>query len=742
MDVFSKYRAITDTLRNQMCELELVTRLYKTDGTTQEVIHARRAVCKAARRRGNVTYLSFADLDVAELDRTFPFETFTVADFPELFVDHVGKRIPQGVGTARKVELAWITKTGGTWKYAGPKVIGSAGTVLAVYRGSRPGEGAVVDPSEYTVSTATGGSSGVQVVTVNFTREQIDFQGRPYVIEADFSLPGSRAAAAEVARILDAFGVNRDTASFTTAIAADTASGFLVDTLYGAKDATGKAILRWLLNAARGWLSRTSTGGWAITQDVARAATATFDTEADQFEVEEYGDGDIQKTVTLEYRPKISGTTDFAAVLSRTTTGQTGELKLENPYVSDHTVADKLVCYWQKRLNTLRRAAAAVHAEQLSEGSVISITDSKGVAWTGTKSFIATGIGRPADRNVLKLREYDAGVYVYTAGTLPADATNTYAPDYSFTTPTMPTGLTVVSQGTRADSDGKLTSYALIRATPPAVNWQRLMIQVKDTTTNEIYQAQLRLVSGNYEATVSGLRPNRGHEVIAWAVNAANLDGAVTAAVSFTSANHTSGPSAPASSPTVQQRSPRQVEVSWNQVTPAAGAPGIRRYIVFRQDGGGSFVERIRIDALKWIDDNVSLGTGYTYKVRAEDMVGNESADSNTASITPVALIDDSLVVNSGINGISIGNGSINRGRTSSTTGSASGTFNGIPGVRIQVNMALYTFAPMVYGSGNIGYLTLGNSGLGDDTGTVTVYDVTSGGSSTAYDVRWRNVIS
>jgi hypothetical protein len=196
---------------------------------------------------------------------------------------------------------------------------------------------------------------------------------------------------------------------------------------------------------------------------------------------------------------------------------------------------------------------------------VIDIADQ--VTLSGTKTFIATQITRPADRNTLKLREYDPAVYTYTAGTLPADATNVYSPDYSYTLPAAPTGLAVVSQGTAVDPDGKIVAYALIRATPPAVNWSRIMVQARDTSTNEVYQAQLILNAGNYEAVVSGLRPGRGHDVRAWAVNANNIDGATTAAVGFTSANSANAPAAATLS--AQQNSPRQVFLTWTAAAPA-----------------------------------------------------------------------------------------------------------------------------------------------------------------------------
>jgi hypothetical protein len=545
MDRFSKYRQISDTLRNQVCELELVSRLYLADGTTQEVTNVRRAVCKKASRRQNVTILTLADIDRSALERVFPFETFTVADFPEIFVDHVGRRIPQGVGTARKVPLTWITKTGGTWKYAATKVLGAPGTVLTVYRGNQHGQGAIVDPSEYTVSTAVGASTGVQVLTIVFTQEQLDDNGRAYALDADLTLPGSRLPSDEAKRIIEAYGLTADAATFATAAAADTAAGFAVDTLYGGLEngRMGSAIIADLLGVARGWLSPTTTGAWAIAQDVAKASVASFDTSADQIEVEEYGDGDIEKTVTLDYRPRSSVGEDYTGHLSRTTTGQTGEKRVANPYIYEHVVADKLLCYWQKRLNTLRRGSAIIHAVQLANGSVVSITDN--VAYTGTKDFIMTGIRRPADRNQVNLREYDAAVYVYTAGTLPADATSGYSPDYSYTPPAAPTGLTVVSGGATVAADGTMRSYALIRATPPAVNWERLMIQVTNSVSGEIYQAQLRLNGPNYEARITGMHPSVAHTVIAWAVNANNIDGVPTASVGFTSTTVATDPAVP-----------------------------------------------------------------------------------------------------------------------------------------------------------------------------------------------------
>jgi hypothetical protein len=67
----------------------------------------------------------------------------------------------------------------------GPKSTG-ANALQAVYRGAQAGQGAVVSAAEYAVGTKVGASTGVTVDVVNFTREQLDDKGRPYVLEADY----------------------------------------------------------------------------------------------------------------------------------------------------------------------------------------------------------------------------------------------------------------------------------------------------------------------------------------------------------------------------------------------------------------------------------------------------------------------------------------------------------------------------------------------------------------------------
>jgi hypothetical protein len=720
LDAFAKYNVLAGMLRGQFCDLDLVTTLTLANGTTQEIVHSRRATCRKITRRRNTTVLEFADVDRAALDKLFPFETFTVADFPDLFVDHVGRRVPQGVGTVVKVPLTWVKKSGGVWGFAGPKSTGS-NTLLTVYRGSQSGQGSIVSPSEYTTGTMTGVSTGLVVDVVNFTREQNDFQGRPYVLEADYLLSGTRTAPAEISRILGLYGISVD-GSFATASTADIAAGFLVDALYLGR--TGKAILEDLLRVARGYLVQGAAGAWSIVQDVVKVSAAQFDTAADQIEIGSYGDGEIQKTVSVAYRPRMSGGEDFTGLLQRTTAGPTGELALHFPFVRDHVVADRLASYWWKRLTTLRVSDARIYAGQQANGDRLTITDT--VVWSGAKDFILTGITRPGDSNEVKLREYNADIYVYAPGTLPADATNVYAPDYSYTPPAAPTGVQIVSQGTSSDTDGKTTAFALARAVPPAVNWAKLIVQLTDTTTNEIYQAQLTLNGGNYEATISGLRPNRLHSILVWAVNANNLDGATATAANFTTANATTALAAP--SVGVGQLQSFEVQIDLGAVADVAGQPKLRRYVLFESVGGGAYAEVKRSEE-RTFTRPVSHGVVYAYKARSEDVNGNESADSSAASITPQKVVDGSYIVNA----------SINQGRSYTGTGSGSLSITSLSSQT--AIMDVYTFFPGFdkggSGAGPIRLAVPGSKAGQPDAGAIRI-DNDDPASNVTVNIDWR----
>lgn len=709
-DVVVDLAGVGAALRNQECELELVTRFRAVDGTVvQETTHVRRAIVKRSVQKRGVLTLTLKDIDRAALEKVFPFETFTVEDWPELFTDHVGRRVPQGVGTVR-VPLTYIKKTGGLFRYAGPKILGAPGALLAVYRGLQEGKGAVVSASEYSVGTLTGAvSPGLAVATVDFVKDQNDFNNRPSVLEADYLLPGSRIPADEIARILALYGIATDAPSFMAARDYDAAAGFAVDCLHGgdANGRTGNAIVEDLCAVARAWLTQTPTGPWAMTQDRPGIPILEVNTAANQFEIDEYGDAEIEKTITVYYGPRLSNTEDFEGKkVEGTTSGSSGELAIKNRYVRYASVADRLRSYHQKRRNSLRTAVASIFAVQMKTADIITVNDT--VIFTGKRHFTIDRLSRPADRNRATLREYDGTIHDYTPQALPAGASNVYGPDYTFTPPLAPTGLTIVSQGTSADTDGKVTSYALIRVTPPALNWSRLVIVVTDTTTNEIYQLQPMLVSGNYEVVFSGLRPNRAHNAYALAYNANGIEGISTAPpVTFTSANYTTAPSAPTGVVATQTLS-FEVDVAFTKVADVAGAPKVRHYVPFVKIGAAAFTAADPILAPPYTF-KVSHGVAYQVKFQTVDMNANPSVDSGVASITPVAKTDDNHVVPQGISGPSIADASINRGRGYTGTGGVSVSVgsNSSQGI----DMDVYSFFPNIDHGAAAGYTVMTSAG-------------------------------
>jgi hypothetical protein len=737
MDRFAKYNAIAGALRNQPCDLELVTRLHLNDGTTQEISNVRRVICKKASRKRGSTVFTFADLDLAALDQIFPFETFTVADWPNLFVDDVGKRVPQGVGTARKVPLALIDTDNLTfWTYAGPKVIGTAATLLTLYRGSQADQGAIVSGSEYTTATRTA-PSGYQVVTHTFAREQIDFQGRQYILEADYVLPGSRIPADETARVLAAFGISTDSTSFTAAATYDAVNSFVIDALYGGAGRTGRAIIADLCDAARAWLTPTATGTWAITQDSPRSSTAQFDTSADLIQIDEYGDADVPAKVTLFYRPKASLGEDWAAPLSRPTAGSSSEMQRHNPYIYAHAVADFYLSYWQKRLNatlgpTGGVAKGTVYAAQVSSGDRITVTDA--LAYLGTKDFIAPGVTRGADSNQLTLREYVADVYVYAAGTLPADATNGYSPDYSFTPPLAPTIQAIGAGGTSTDADGKVRARQLIQLAPPGnTNWALLTVQLTDVSTNEIYQAQATLNAGTgfYEVVVANLPPARSMQARAWATNSNNVTGATAGPTSFTSATSAAVPSTPASI-TITQTHSFQLDYAWAASTP--GAAPILEYVLEQSpNAGASWTEVFRGRSLKEsITAGIITGTNFEGRVKARDTLGNESAYATSTQFTAQKMIDDTHIIGGGVNGPSIGGGAISQGQANTSTGTFSGTLGA--GVQQTLILQKYLFWPQLStpGSDNKVYITADQVGVPVGTGDAATIGIYNSGTLAA----------
>lgn len=534
--------------------------------------------------------------------------------------------------------------------------------------------------------TGTTTVTGVRCIPMNlrvlkFTVPQIDFNGTNYVIEADVLGVESRNASAEIQRLLTLAGATADATTFSAAIAASFAQ--LVDCDHGRIGQRRlDTILDDLLVVARGGLSRNAAGAYTIWQDKAGAATLTLDESAAQsVNVTRFECTAQPTSVALAYAPSSADAGQMQVnPLTRAVTG--GILGAEQPreirYLRDATTADQLNCYRALRRWRNRTATAAIYQSVVNAGDIIALTSPRN--WPGQKTFTAWSVRRVKSGNEVSLREYDAAVYAYTAAPLPPNAPTGYQPDYSFTPPAAPGAFAITATAARVDNDGTTTSYATVKALPPAVNWQQVWFAAIHNVTGEItLGAGASIAGGYYGCTLAQLRPGEVYKLQAWAVNSNSLQGAVQttfdataiggagAATTFTAAGQAAAP-ATVTSITATQQMGRTVQVTW----PAVSGTNIAQYVVERQLGAGAFAQVYAGKATTFVDTGMSYSaTAYTYRVRAQDTYGNFSAAyATSASVTVTANITG------GTSGNDIGATTVATGnRTNTTTITASYNF-------------------------------------------------------------------
>lgn len=717
-------------------ELELVSQVSVNGAPAREIRDIRRAKCTKASLKGNVLEMSFADITTTALDALHPSATYTVADFAELFEGHVGKPIADGVGQLVRVPMAWIKKTGGTWRHAiCEKRAGMTYTVQTIYRGETEGEvGRIVPATEYTVGSTVGASTFIEVLDVIFTREQLNGSGQPYALTADVLINSgagtteARVFSNEVKRLLVKAGLTTDTTTFDAAATYAVTNKMWADAGY-VTPKTLRFIIQNLLQIGRAMLGKNDAGSFTVIQDKAGTSVATFMESADPIQVDGVEYADSPAKVSLYYRPVISGTEQWLATpVIRTPAGAMPEARYQNPYIRDHETADRLVDYLSKRDSIGITAAASIHGVQLEPRELITIDHSKELR--GLKTWQITEVSRPADKNDLALTLYDAAIHTYTAGTLPSAASNTYTPDYSNTPPLAPTALTVVSNTSAVDASGKAFASVKVRATPPTVNWAKLFVRALNTTTNVMTApVALELVSGNYETTIGLLLPSQGYTLIFYAQNANGLDGA-TATTGITAAAYSGAPTAPAAVSGVQG--------AQDDVIFTASAPAYAHHeaVEWQVSVGGGAFGNVTETSNVYTHPGVSYGTTYAARARFRDKSGNLSGYTTSSNVTPAKKVDDGHVITTGISGVSIANSSINRGRSDTTTGSVSGTL--AAGATLQISMEKYTFFPGISCTSGISVppVLRSNSAGSDDTGQFMLHNDSA--ASWNYAVYWR----
>jgi hypothetical protein len=540
-------------------------------------------------------------------------------------------------------------------------------------------------------SSVTSGEAVIDAVSIQapglallcFDGEQIDFQGRPYTIQADVLGPLSRNVATEIHRLLQAAGLGLSAASKSAAETYATTHRMLVDAGYG-RD--GKALkLRTVLDdltfIARGGLARNASaaGEYVLIQDKDSASIGTLSFElGDHVEEPNVSTTERPASVAIAYRPSPRDPGQMQHEIKRNVTGGVGVA--EEPravaYLRDHEAADRLMCYLALRRQYNRTFTTQTRGLAASAGTVVTLIHDDVLPAGGTTFFVEAPTIRQGHLE-LACREHAAAIHTYTAGTLPADAVMAYEPDYSATPPSAPTALKIVSYASVVS--GSTTTISInVQAQPPATNRERMVFAAVHNVTGEIWKTERAVESdaSPTAVTIAGLRPGEVYQLIAYCVNRFGVDGSSastfdasgvgggTSVTTFTAPGTAAVPGN-VSSCSAAQGMGRMVRVYWTAVTNAAS------YVLERKEGAGAFAEIWSGSATGYEDIDVAIGSTYQYRVKARNAAGTPSASYATSgSVTLTSNV-------TGGGGGDIGTSTVETGnRTSVTTVSASVTIN------------------------------------------------------------------
>jgi hypothetical protein len=665
-DLFSRgdFDTIRDNSKGTTWELEILSQLTRANGASIELTDVRRAVAKRISVTKNKLSLSFVDIDTDALDRVYPSNKYSKEEFTNIYEGHIGRVIPDlSPGTQLKVPGAFINTNGTTtWTISfGERRTGPTYTINTVYR-----DGRIVSASEYSVSTATA-TSGLVVVTVVFAREQRDTSGKQYEFTADITVSGTREPSTEIQRLLAKVGVPTDAASFTTAAAVDVAGGFYIDAAY-TTEVQLKVIIEYLLQVARGDLVKTSTGAWAIVQDKARSSVATLREQDSLIDVESVEEPMPPRAYELKYRPRFPASNDWQFTATRTGTGTAETMRIQNPYIYDGNVADRLIDYIAKRENTRRDAKLKVWGAMFDNGDVLTVT---GVScYTGNRDWLIRGVERPTDANTLTARQYDSTIYTYGAGTIPAGASSGYAADYSQTAPSAPTGLTYTggSSGTTISTDGVARAYMFFSCTPPtpANSFARIIFTAQDGGGGYV-RVEGKKNGAVYEAVLGNLRPGVSHTVNAYAVSANGQEGSLVS-TSQTSPGYSVTPATPGASASGTQVGSRKVRFNFSP----SSSTNIAKYQArFSNDAGSSWGPTLDFGSsvVEGEFSDAALAAGFAYAdIRAVDTFGTFSAWRGIYGIAISANITNATVASNAVGNTNIVASAVDNGKVTTAT--------------------------------------------------------------------------
>lgn len=445
-------------------------------------------------------------------NRDFPFRTITTEEFHRAAPEAVGKVITQVWGSVRKIPMRLIDADenpnpppAGNWTYllyekcfAQPSLGWLSQqndpshvplpTVTAIYRNGR-----LIDPSEYTLNE-TAGPYSERYVTATFARDQKDFKLCFDTVQSDYRF---RNPAIIVQGLLAGYGLEAvDAASFAQAradldaeyVGAGTQPAF---DFAIAEEWKFVDVLNELLFRMR--LGRNEAGQWTCTVD--KQATRAMLRIGMGGDGNEFLNAEVGPLTgkSIEEMPAAfeiyyawnrgflenNGRFVFAREVPGAAIADGKRERIECHFVTDHATAEAIVQFRaQYEVASEEQCEVVIEREgrKLRRGDVVLVSVPLATHGIVNEPFrvISAALGMVVRR--LVVARYGPEIYAFSRNALldpadPAEPPEATTPDYTFTPPPAPIGLSVEGWVARraelAGGDGQLVLSVKLRALLP-----------------------------------------------------------------------------------------------------------------------------------------------------------------------------------------------------------------------------------------------------------------------------------
>lgn len=619
--------------------------------------------------------------DLSAFQTLLPKEIVTAATFPTADPQQgLGRPIPIIFGTAASTnkvndawELPWVGDSAGAYDY----LVGRGTfTNVSVYRDTVGDKLFLVPGAEYTVNTSA--YSGFTVI--RFALRQRSFGGGFHRIFAAADVSGgSRNFATNIQSLLSnstwGLGLSVNAASFTTAAAdLDAIGSYYCD---GAitEQREAQDYLRQLMMVRGMMLTQNSDGEYVLTVDTPASTIkglfghglgqAANGVAEDGFEgLETTPMSDAIKTLVMDYRIDRWTGKPVLATSPRSIFSYGEERRIENQFIRAPVTADKTTCYIANRhiygdeRVTFR---AGQRARKLRPGEIIRYQSMQPV-------FDAYYSCRDITRELTQSRIYavgwNAGIYTYTAGTLPGEPAASTDTDWSRSTPTVASSLSVASSGVETTDQGVKAAYMVLQYTVPDESWASTVVRY--TKDGETIWTTLpgENGSGVKQTKITGLVGSQVYDLRVTRQNSMNATLTADADLpNQTAPGDTTAPSAP-SAISVRQAGGKVVEIDLTFTAPSDwGRVDLYRHT---SNSSGSATLIATGKKKRFHDQNVSYGTTYYYWAKVVDQSGNASgfSPSSSHSITIAKVVTGD-----------VGTGEIATGNVAANAITASGVY-------------------------------------------------------------------